>query len=33
MRQTQPLTVQTRTPACKPEGSIRQSFQDSLVLD
>ena len=33
MRQTRPLTVQTRPPACKPEGSIRQSFQDSLVLD
>ncbi len=33
MRQTRPLTVQARPPACKPEGSIRQSFQDSLVLD
>jgi RNA polymerase sigma-B factor len=33
MRQTQPLTVRARTPECKPEGSIRQSFQDSLVLD
>ena len=33
MRQTRPLAVRTRTSECKPEGSIRQSFQDSLVLD
>ncbi|PRB43719.1 RNA polymerase subunit sigma-28 [Arthrobacter sp. MYb23] len=33
MRQTRPLNVPARTAACKPEGSIRQSFQDSLVLD
>ncbi|GAA2863793.1 sigma-70 family RNA polymerase sigma factor [Paenarthrobacter ilicis] len=32
MRQTGPFDVRTRRPAA-PEGSIRQSFQDSLVLD
>jgi len=33
MRQIRPLSIHSRTPECKPEGSIRQSFQDSLVLD
>jgi RNA polymerase sigma-B factor len=32
MRQSRPHDLRTRTPAA-PEGSIRQSFQDSLVLD
>ncbi|MDI2035116.1 sigma-70 family RNA polymerase sigma factor [Paenarthrobacter nitroguajacolicus] len=33
MRQTRPLNVHATTLPCAPEGSIRQSFQDSLVLD
>ncbi|MFP3581006.1 MULTISPECIES: sigma-70 family RNA polymerase sigma factor [unclassified Arthrobacter] len=33
MHQTRPYEVRTRTPGPAPEGSIRQSFQDSLVLD
>ncbi|KUM35750.1 sigma-70 family RNA polymerase sigma factor [Arthrobacter sp. EpRS71] len=33
MRQVPPLGVRTRPAAGKPEGSIRESFQDSLVLD
>lgn len=33
MGQTQQLDLRKRTSAAKPEGSIRQSFQDSLVLD
>ncbi|MCP2049016.1 UNVERIFIED_ORG: RNA polymerase sigma-B factor [Paenarthrobacter nicotinovorans] len=33
MHQTRPRSVQSRAVSCAPEGSIRQSFQDSLVLD
>ena len=33
MRQTRPLNVHAITTPHAPEGSIRQSFQDSLVLD
>jgi len=33
MHQTRPRSVQSRAVSCTPEGSIRQSFQDSLVLD